>query len=218
MAIYESLLDNLDLVKELIRKKYITSERIEEAFMNVDRGFFVPENLRDNAYYDEPLPIGFKQTISAPSIVAVLLMLIDVQPENSVLEIGTGSGYNACLLAALGNKVITIERIPELKKLAQKNIEKCPFKDKITVMLGDGSVGHKANAPYDRILVTCGAPSIPHPLVEQLNDPGKMVIPVGGMMFQELYVVKKEKEKLTKKIWGDVTFVPLIGTHGHRWA
>ncbi len=218
MGFYESLLDNADLVKELVRKKYITSKRIEKAFMKVDRGNFVPENIRDVVYYDEPLPIGYKQTISSPSIVAVLLMLLDVQPDDKILEIGTGSGYNACLLAALGKKVITIERIPEIRKQAYENIQNCPFKDHITVMLGDGSIGYEAEAPYDKILVTCGAPDIPKPLIEQMNDPGRMVIPVGGMMFQELYVIEKRDGHINKKIWGDVAFVPLIGANGHRWA
>ncbi len=211
-------MNNEDLVAELVRKKYVVSEKIKNAFLAVDRGNFVQPNLRDMAYYDEPLPIGYKQTISAPSIVAVLLHLLEVEKDNKILEIGTGSGYNACLLAALGREVITIERIPELRKFAAENIKNCRFADRIKVLLGDGSMGYEPEAPYDRILLTCGAPDIPPPLIEQLNVPGRMVIPVGGMMFQELYVIDKTEDGVSKRVWGDVAFVPLIGAHGHRWA
>jgi len=210
--------ENKDLVNLLVRKKYITSERIKEAFLSVDRGNFVRENLRDMAYYDEPLPIGYKQTISAPSIVAVMITLLNVEPSNKILEIGTGSGYNACLLAALGKKVYTIERIPELRKQALENLKKCKHREKVVSLLGDGSKGYPPEAPYDRILVTCGAPDIPQPLIRQLAEGGRMVIPVGSMMFQELYIIEKKNSEIKKKIWGDVAFVPMIGTYGHRWA
>ena len=211
-------MNNEDLVAELLRWKYIKSERVKEAFLAVDRKNFIPEKYRDKAYYDDPLPIGYNQTISAPSMVATMLELLDIEEKDKILEIGTGSGYNACLLAALGEKVITIERIPQLRDFAKKNMEKCKYREKVMVLLGDGSEGYEAEAPYDKIIVTCGAPDIPDSLVKQLKDGGRLVIPVGGTFFQELYVVEKEGEKIKKRVWGDVAFVPMIGKHGHRWA
>ncbi len=216
--LHNLFVNNEDLVNELLRYKYIKSEKVKRAFLSVDRKNFVPDNLKKNAYYDEPLPIGYSQTISAPSMVAIMLELLDVKEDNRVLEIGTGSGYNACLLASLSNKVYTIERIPGLRDFAKKNLEKCPFRDKIVLLLGDGSVGYENRAPYDRIIVTCGAPDIPIPLIEQLKDGGTMLIPLGGTFFQELYVVEKRGKEIKKWVWGDVAFVPLVGKYGHRWV
>ena len=206
------------MVRELIRWKYIKSERVKKAFLEVDRAHFVPREYIAQAYYDDPVPIGHSQTISAPSMVAIMLELLDVGEENKVLEIGAGSGYNACLLASLAKKVYTIERIPTIRDFAKKNLERCPYRDKIVILLGDGSQGYPPEAPYDRIIVTCGAPDIPPPLIEQLADGGIMVIPIGGTFFQELYVVEKREKKIKKRVWGDVAFVPLVGKYGHRWA
>ncbi len=209
---------NEDLVEELVRQKYITSERVKQAFLSVDRKFFVPKDVKSRAYYDDPLPIGYNQTISSPSIVATMLELLNVTEGDKVLEVGTGSGYNACLLAAMGRVVYTVERVPQLRDFARKNMENCRFHDKIILILGDGSVGYDVEAPFDKIMVTCGAPEIPKPLVEQLSPGGRMIIPVGGTFFQELYVVEKREDGVYRKIWGDVAFVPMIGKHGHRWA
>ncbi len=211
-------MNNEDLVRELVRWGYIKSDRVKNAFLSVDRAHFVPSQYREMAYYDDPLPIGHSQTISAPSMVAIMIELLDVQSDHKVLEIGTGSGYNACLLAALSNEVYTVERIPALRDMARKNLERCPYRNKIHLLLGDGSYGYKREAPYHRIIVTCGAPEIPPPLIEQLADNGKMVIPVGGTFFQELYVVEKVGEKIRKRVWGDVAFVPMVGKYGHRWV
>ncbi len=197
---------------------YIKSERIKNAFLMVDRADFVPEEHRSKAYFDDPLPIGHAQTISAPSMVAIMLELLELFDGAKVLEIGTGSGYNACLMVCAGAKVYTIERIPALRDMARRNMEKCPYRDRVILLLGDGSSGYAPEAPYDRIIVTCGAPEVPKPLLEQLKEGGIMVIPVGGTFFQELYVIKKENGKLKKKIWGDVAFVPMVGKYGHRWA
>jgi len=206
------------MVEMLERYGYIKSNRVKNAFLIVDRGNFVLTEYRKQAYFDDPLPIGHKQTISAPSMVAIMLELLEVFDGAKVLEIGTGSGYNACLIACMGARVYTIERIPALIEMAKKNMENCPCKNRVTILLGDGSLGYKKEAPYDRIIVTCGAPEIPHPLLEQLKDPGILVIPIGGTFFQELYVVKKEEGKIIKRAWGEVAFVPLIGKYGHRWA
>ena len=206
------------MVETLAMYGYIKSERIKKAFLMVDRADFVPEEYRDKAYFDDPLPIGHAQTISAPSMVAIMLELLELFDGAKVLEVGAGSGYNACLIACAGAEVYTIERIPALRDKAKKNMEKCPCKSKVHILIGDGSGGYKAEAPYDRIIVTCGAPDVPPPLIEQLKIDGIMVIPVGGTFFQELYVIKKEKKGLKKKVWGDVAFVPMIGKYGHRWV
>jgi len=211
-------MDNHTMVAVLERDGYIRSEKVKRAFEIVDRANFVPEDKRAYAYFDEPLPIGWSQTISAPSMVAIMLELLQIEEGNKVLEIGTGSGYNACLMACMGAEVITIERIPALRDFAKDNMKKCPCREKVKIFLGDGSIGFKREAPYDRIILTCGAPDIPPPLIEQLKPGGIMVIPLGGTFFQELYVVKKEKGRLMKKRWGEVAFVPLIGKYGHRWA
>ncbi len=206
------------LVEMLVNGGYIKSERVKRAFQMVDRGDFVPEEYRSRAYFDTPLPIGYGQTISAPSMVAVMLELLNIEDEVKVLEVGTGSGYNACLMACAGAEVFSVERIPGLRSQARKNMEKCPCRDRVHVLLGDGSLGYPAEAPYQRIMVTCGAPDIPPPLLEQLDDGGIMVIPVGGTLYQELVVVRKRDGKFEKMVWGDVAFVPLIGRYGHRWA
>lgn len=210
--------NNQYMVEMLERYGYIKSDRVKSAFMAVDRTDFVPEEYRKQAYFDDPLPIGHGQTISAPSMVAIMLELLEIFEEAKVLEIGTGSGYNACLMACMGAKVYTIERIPALRDMAKRNMKKCPCKDRVIILLGDGSIGYKQEAPYDRIIVTCGAPEIPKPLLEQLKDPGILVTPIGGTFFQELYVIRKEKGKIIKRPWGEVAFVPLIGKYGHRWA
>lgn len=209
---------NEDLVETLIRLKYITNENIKNAFLSVDRKYFIPGEYRSKAYYDDPLPIGYNQTISAPSIVATMLELLDIGADDKILEIGTGSGYNACLLAALGKVVYTIERIPQLREFAKQNMQNCAHRDKIVSLLGDGSEGYVAEAPYNKIIVTCGAPDVPAPLVEQLAVGGRMLIPVGGTFFQELYIIERRDDGVYRKIWGDVAFVPLIGKYGHRWA
>ncbi len=211
-------MDNSYLATFLEREGYIRSERVKRAFLLVDRGNFVPESQRHRAYFDEPLPIGHSQTISAPSMVAIMLELLEIEEGNKVLEVGTGSGYNACLMACMGAQVISIERIPALRDFAKKNMKHCPCGDRVKILLGDGSMGYAGEAPYDRIIVTCGAPDVPPPLLEQLKVNGILVIPLGGTFFQELYVIRKKKEGIVRRRWGDVAFVPLIGRYGHRWA
>ncbi len=207
------------MVHLLESQGYIKNPQIRDAFLQVDRANFVPEKYRSKAYFDTPLPIGHAQTISAPSMVAIMLHLLEIEQNSKVLEIGTGSGYNACLLACLGARVFTIERLYPLYEMAKENMKQCPYRDRITILFGDGSGGFPKEAPYQRIMVTCGAPDIPKPLVEQLENGGIMVIPVGGTFFQELYVVEKDSNgNLRKRIWGDVAFVPMVGKYGHRWA
>lgn len=195
---------------------YIKSQRVYEAMLKVDRKEFVPEEERERAYIDTPLPIGAGQTISAPHMVAVMLELLDVDIGMKVLEIGTGSGYNAAILSVMvgeNGMVVTIERIEELYRRAKEKLSK--YKN-IVCVLGDGSKGCEDYAPYDRIIVTCGTPSLPPPLVSQLKNNGKIVIPIGQRYYQSLYIIEKSDDKITRKYEGEVLFVPLIGEYGFK--
>lgn len=175
----------------------------------VRREDFVPQNLRDYAYRDEPLPIGKEQTISAPHMVAIMCELLCVEPQSNVLEIGTGSGYHAAVLAELAGNgtVYTIERFEGLAEHASKLLPA-----NVVVTTGDGSLGLPEKAPFDRILVTCSAPEIPPPLLAQLKVGGRMVVPLGKEL-QELYLVRKNNE-IAKEARGSVAFVLLVGKYG----
>ncbi|MFP3255274.1 MAG: protein-L-isoaspartate(D-aspartate) O-methyltransferase [Thermoplasmata archaeon] len=207
-----------DLVEELEREGFIRSREVKEAILNIDRRNFVPYIHREEAYLDEPLPIGEDQTISAPHMVAIMLELLEIKKGMKVLEIGAGSGYNACLIEFLAypGKVISIERQKSLYYIAQENVKRCPYSENIKIIFGDGSMGYPEEAPFDRIVVTCGAPDIPNVLLEQLSIDGIMLIPVGGHYFQELYRVIKRKEGITKENHGSVAFVPMIGKYGFK--
>ncbi len=205
-----------DLIKDLEREGYIRSQRVKEAMLKIDRKNFVPERLKSYAYEDEPLEIGENQTISAPHMVAMMLELLEIESGMKILEIGSGSGYNACLLEYLAypGTVVTIERKHSLSKFARENLKNCPYKENIKILVGDGSLGYEGDAPYDRIVVTCGAPEIPRPLLEQLKINGIMIIPLGGTYFQDLYKIIKKESGIEKRNYGSVAFVPLIGEYG----
>ncbi|MEM0491603.1 MAG: protein-L-isoaspartate O-methyltransferase [Acidilobaceae archaeon] len=217
MSYFEQRRNLVSILKEL---GYIRSRKVEEAMLRVPRELFVPEELREYAYDDRPLPIGFNQTISAPSIVAYMTELLDPQPGDKVLEVGTGSGYQAAILAEIvcpRGHVWTIERIAEIAESARRRLEMLGYADMITVIVGDGSLGYEPQAPYDRIIVTAAAPKIPKPLIEQLKPGGKIVIPVGSLPFQVLTVVyKKSSSEIEIKRDLEVVFVPLIGEYGWR--
>ncbi len=206
------------LIERLKSLGYIRSERVEEAMRRVPRHEFVPEDLRDRAYVDSPLPIGKGQTISAPHMVALMTELLDPRPGDKVLEVGAGSGYHAAVVAELvkpDGKVITVERIPELAEFARENLRRTGYDEWVEVKVGDGSKGYPAEAPYDRILVTAGAPDIPPSLLEQLKPGGRLVIPVGDRHMQELWLVKKTEDgKIEKERHGGCAFVPLVGEEG----
>ncbi len=209
------------LADYFLRSGVIKSERVLRAFLKVPREEFVPKEYRDYAYVDQPLPIGYGQTISAPHMCVIMCEALDLREGNKVLEVGTGSGYHAALVAEIvGEKghVYTIERIPELAEFARKNLERTGYIKRVTVIVGDGSLGYPEAAPYDRILVTAAAPDVPKPLVEQLKPGGKMVIPVGDLsLFQDLLLVeKKSSGKVKVKNLGGCAFVPLIGRYGWK--
>ena len=201
-----------NLIESLKQRGYLSKPEVIEAMLKVERHKFVPKDLQDQAYVDTPLPIGQEQTISAPHMVAIMSETLDVKPNHKILEIGTGSGYQAAVLAeiAKNGKIYTIERIPELAKQAKKNLAKCGYKN-IEVIMANGTLGYELKAPFDRIIVTAGALNVPQVLVDQLKDGGKMLIPVGGRFFQDLILVEKRAGKITKKNLGGCMFVPLIG-------
>src|SRR5688572_50059 len=177
------------------------------------RHLFVPTGLWHRAYEDAPLPIGSKQTISQPSIHAKYLELIRLTGNERVLEIGTGSGYQTVLLAHLVEQVFSIERIASLMEQAKANIQRAGVKN-VSLLVGDGTVGWRAHAPYDAILVSAASPKVPQPLVEQLAEGGKLVIPLGGMDEQELVMFTRRGTELVRESILPVRFVPLLGTHG----
>ncbi|OYT33408.1 protein-L-isoaspartate O-methyltransferase [Archaeoglobales archaeon ex4484_92] len=203
---------------ERLKYELNLSERVFKAILKVPRHIFVPPQYKIEAYIDTPLPIGHGQTISAPHMVAIMCDLLDLKEGEKVLEIGTGCGYHAAVVAEIvgkKGKVVTIERIPELAKTAIDNLRALGYSN-VLVVIGDGSKGYETESPYDKIYVTAAAPEIPKPLINQLKLGGKMVIPIGNSI-QWLYIVEKdEKGKITKWNWGSVRFVPLIGEYGFR--
>jgi len=201
---------------EAIRAKGITDLAVLRAFEMTPRHLFVPTGLRHKAYEDAPLPIGSGQTISQPSIHAKYLELLHLTGKERVLEIGTGSGYQTVLLANLVAQVFSIERIAKLLEQARINVQQAGVRN-VSLLLGDGTVGWRAHAPYDAILVSAASPKVPEPLVEQLANGGKLVIPLGGMEEQDLVMfTRREGGELTRESILPVRFVPLLGMHGWR--
>ena len=203
------------LVASLTREGRIKTREVEKAFLDVQRENFVPEMLKNHAYVDTPLEIGNGQTISAPHMVAIMCETLNIKKGQTILEIGTGSGYHAAIVSKIvGEKghVYTIERFSALAERAKKNLKDAGIKN-VTVEVGDGSNGLPQHAPYERIYVTCAAPKIPNPLLEQLMDPGKMLVPVGRFICQ-LELIEKREGKTTSRDICSCAFVPLIGKHG----
>jgi len=200
---------------DLLRRRGISTE-VLEAMNRVKRHLFVPPELRDQAYGDYPLPIGGGQTISAPHMVAMMCDYLKLERGDKVLEIGAGSGYHAAVIAELigtEGRVYTVERLPLLVDFSTRNLRDAGYKN-VVVVSGDGTLGLPEHAPFDKICVTCAAPSVPPPLLEQLKTRGRMVIPIGRYI-QELYLVEK-KNGIEKQSKCEVAFVPLIGRFGFR--
>jgi protein-L-isoaspartate(D-aspartate) O-methyltransferase len=202
------------MVGEQLRRRGITDERVLGAMASLPRDAFVPDEARWEAYADEALPIGAGQTISQPYMVALMTELLDVQPGDRILEIGTGSGYQAAVLAWLGAQVTTIERLAALIPKARARLAQLGLGDRVEIRLADGSLGDAAGAPWDGIIVTAAAPAIPDALREQLADGGRLVIPVGPRDRQILTVVTRHGEEWTERPAGACVFVPLIGEGG----
>ena len=192
----------------------IADESVLAAMRSVRRHCFVPEALQDRAYEEHPLPIGFGQTISQPYIVAYMSQLLEAKAGMTVLEIGTGSGYQTAVLREMGLEVCTVERVRELH-FAARDLCAALGISGIRMRLGDGTLGWKEQSPFNRIIVTAGGPNLPLPLLEQLADPGIMVIPVGQTRReQKLLRIAKREGRVTARTLGNVAFVDLVGDHG----
>jgi protein-L-isoaspartate(D-aspartate) O-methyltransferase len=203
------------MVLHQLEKRGITDSRVLEAFLQVPRHAFVPPKFQEAAYADHPLPIGEGQTISQPYMVALMTQLLRLTGKERVLEVGTGSGYQAAVLSCLAREVYSIERVDSLAREARERLSGLGYGN-VQITVGDGTCGWPEHAPYAGILVTAGAPALPEPLIEQLAEGGRLVVPVGGSFSQELTVVMKADGEL--RIWneGGCVFVPLIGEHGWR--
>jgi protein-L-isoaspartate(D-aspartate) O-methyltransferase len=196
------------MVRYQIRARDVSDEAVLAAMLNVPRHKFVVDDNLSQAYDDHPLPIGYGQTISQPYIVALMTELIDLQPGERVLEIGTGSGYQAAILAQITDEVYTIEIIPELAKRAQETFDRLGY-EQIVAKQADGYWGWEEYAPFEAIIVTAAPDHVPQPLVNQLADGGKMVIPIGPPGgYQSLWLIERQGDEVVRYNWGGVRFVP----------
>ncbi|MFH1753452.1 MAG: protein-L-isoaspartate(D-aspartate) O-methyltransferase [Candidatus Omnitrophota bacterium] len=210
---YDALRDRM--VREQLLGRGITSSRVLRAFEKVERHEFVPANMRDTAYADHPLPIGDGQTISQPYMVALMTEQLELKGDEKVLEVGTGSGYQAAILAELATEVYSVERFPILADKAEEALKRLGYSN-VRINIGDGTLGWKEHEPFDRIIVTAGAPRVPDSLISQLGDPGRLVIPIGGAFSQALTVVKKNEGGVSQEEVCGCVFVPLIGKEGWK--
>jgi protein-L-isoaspartate(D-aspartate) O-methyltransferase len=201
------------MVERQLRRRGITDERVLEAMGRVPRELFVSESMRELAYEDGALPIGFGQTISQPYIVGVIASLLGLSGDERVLDVGTGSGYQAAVLAELAAEVVTIERVPELVDRARAALALAGYDD-VEVELGDGSLGVPGRAPFDAIAVAAAAPTVPSALYEQLVGGGRLVVPRGSRWGQELVQVVKTERGPIERASVPCRFVPLVGAGG----
>ncbi len=210
-------LQRKQMVNEQIKSRGITDKRVIAAMEKVERHRFVPQELTHLAYGDHPLSIGYEQTISQPYVVAFMTEALKLKKTDRVLEIGTGSGYQAAILAEICDSVFTIEIIPPLAQKAHKILSELGYNN-IQVKTGDGYLGWPEKAPFDAIIVTCSPTKVPPALEEQLKEGGSMIIPVGDQMTgQYLYLIKKQNGKLIKQNVLPVRFVPMINTNNEKY-
>ena len=199
---------------ESLKQGGITDKRVMEAMAEIPRHYFVPEAFRHQAYDDDvSIHIGEGQTISQPRIVALMTASARIDPQDRVLEVGTGSGYQAAVLSKLARFVFTVERVASLARQAKSVLDQLGV-DNVSIKVMDGTLGWRAQAPYDAILVTAGAPEVPEPLVEQLADGGRLVVPVGSRETQVLKIVQRRGDRTFAHELKGACFVPLIGRHG----
>lgn len=206
----ESLLDEL-------RSEGITDERVLDAMARVPRDRFVPPECRNLAWHNIPLPIGHGQTISQPYVVAIMTQYLELRGQERVLEIGTGSGYQCAVLSELSERVVSVERLEALIAQTREVLAGLGYHN-VHLITGDGTLGHEAEAPYDAIMVTAGCPRTPRPLVDQLAEGGRLIVPEGSLWAQDLVLHVKRGDVVTARRVGPVRFVPLIGTHSWHEA
>jgi len=208
----------IKMVSYLEKIGYVKSESVKNAFLKVDRSNFIPENIKEEAYKDTPLSIGWGQTISAPSMIALMLEVSELNLGIKTLEIGAGSGYNAALIAEICGEenVVTIERISEVFQFGIENLKRVGYN--VKTVLGDGTKGYEEDAPYDRIIATAAAPEIPQSWKDQLKEDGMIIAPVGKeRYYQELVVLKKKRDgSFNNNKYGGCIFVPLVGEDGWK--
>jgi protein-L-isoaspartate(D-aspartate) O-methyltransferase len=211
MSNFKNLMEKM--IKSQLIAKGINDNNIIDAIRSIPRHIFVEESFAELSYSDYPLPIGHKQTISGIFTAALMTSALDLNKNSRVLEIGTGSGYQTAILARLSQEIFTIERIRDLSLNARKVLDNINFNN-ITFIIGDGTIGCKEFAPYDRILVTAVSPNIPYALVDQLKDGGIIVIPLKAELEQNIFVIRKKNGKIEKKSIAPANFVKLIGKSG----
>jgi protein-L-isoaspartate(D-aspartate) O-methyltransferase len=204
------------MVDRQLRRRGITDHRVLAAMLAIPREEFVPVEVRIMSYRDDPISIGYGQTISQPYMTALMAQCLELKGEESVLDVGCGSGYGAALLGALSARVISIELIEGLASLARQNLQRTGWIRNVTVVAGDGSVGYSEGAPYDAITVGAAAPEVPAALIDQLRDPGRLVIPVGSRQDQALTIVTKRGGAIESRVATQCRFVPLRGNEGWR--
>jgi protein-L-isoaspartate(D-aspartate) O-methyltransferase len=204
------------MVDRHLRKRGIRDPRVLNAMLTIPREEFVPHELRVCSYQDEPLQIGYGQTISQPYMIALMAELLELTGTETVLDVGGGSGYHAAVLGQLAARVVSIEIIPALARQAEQNLARTGLGRNITLVRGDGSQGWPEAAPYAGISVAAAAPDIPEPLLAQLRDDGRLVIPVGGKRDQELRVIVKSDGAIHERVATSCRFVPLRGAGGWR--
>src|SRR3989338_7732517 len=201
------------MVEEQIIPRGVKNPRVLEAFYKVERHKFIPQDSRESAYADFPVPIGEGQTISQPYIVALMTEYLGLTGKENVLEIGTGSGYQTAILSELAREIYSVERFEILAGRTQAVLNELGYKN-IKVKAGDGTLGWEEAAPFDRIIITAASPKIPLPLIEQLADNGKLILPLGESFSQVLTLVEKKEGKLKSVDVCGCVFVPLVGKHG----
>ena len=208
---YENLRKRM--VEEQLIPRGIKNQRVLGVFYKIERHKFIPEDLRNSAYADFPVPIGEGQTISQPYIVALMTEYLGLTGKEKVLEIGTGSGYQTAILSELAGEIYSVERFEVLAGRAQTILNELGYKN-IKVKAGDGTLGWEEAAPFDRIIITAASPKIPLPLIEQLADNGKLILPLGESFSQVLTLLEKKEGKLKSIDICGCVFVPLVGKHG----
>ncbi len=215
VSVFDLASERQRMVQEQLMSRGVRDERVLAAMNKVPREEFVPQDSRAASYTDQPLPIGYGQTISQPYIVAFMTEQLRPKPSDRVLEVGTGSGYQAAILAELVAEVYSVEIVEPLAKNAEATLQRLGCKN-VHVKIGDGYKGWPETAPFDAIIVTCAPDKVPQPLIDQLKDGGRMVIPVGDRFAQELYLLEKKNGQLKQSATLPVRFVPMAGEASER--